>query len=148
MLDEKGGTCSTKHALMQRLANEQNIPMSLIVGIYEMSEQNTPGVGEVLKRFGLHSLLEAHCYLRFRGKRIDLTGLPYAKEREPIQQFLIEESIEPNEITDYKVWLHMRALESWSREASAQYSTRELWSIREECILALSRGSLSPARSR
>jgi 2-polyprenyl-6-methoxyphenol hydroxylase-like FAD-dependent oxidoreductase len=137
VLDEECGTCSTKHALMQRLANEQNIPMALIVGIYEMSEQNTRGVGEVLKRFGLCSLLEAHCYLRVRGKRIDLTGLPYTWEREPIQHFLLEETIEPDEITDYKVWFHKRVLESWN-QPSGQYSVPELWSIREECILALS----------
>ena len=63
VLDEQRGTCSTKHALMKRLANEQNIPMVLMVGIYEMSEQNTPGVGQVLKRFGVAFLPEAHCYL-------------------------------------------------------------------------------------
>lgn len=139
VLDEKCGTCSTKHALIQLLANEQNIPMALIVGIYEMSTQNTPGVSEVLKRFRISSIPEAHCYLRFRGRRIDLTGLPHTGHQEPIQRFLLEETIEPNEINDYKVWLHKRILESWStRPPSMQYTTLELWSIREECIQALS----------
>lgn len=139
VLDEKCGTCSTKHALIQLLANEQNIPMSLIVGIYEMSTQNTPGIGEVLKRHRISSIPEAHCYLRFRGRRIDLTGLPHTRRREPIQRFLLEETIEPDEITGYKVWLHKRVLESWgTRRPFMQYTTRELWSIREECIQALS----------
>ncbi|UWZ82028.1 hypothetical protein [Occallatibacter riparius] len=139
VLDEECGTCSTKHALMQRLANEQHISMKLIVGIYEMSGHNTPGVGEVLKPFGLSSLPEAHCYLRLRGKRIDLTGLPHTQGRKPIQHFLLEETIEPDEITDYKVWLHKCALEAWStRLTLGQYSTPELWRIREQCIRALS----------
>lgn len=139
VLDERCGTCSTKHSLMQRLAHEQNILMALTVGIYEMSEQNTPGVGLVLGRFGLFSLPEAHCYLRRRGKRIDLTGLPNAPHREPIQRFLLEETIEPDEITDYKVWLHRRFLASWSDGHQCRgYTPQQLWSIREECILALS----------
>jgi hypothetical protein len=139
VLDERCGTCSTKHALMRRLADEQNVPMALTVGIYEMSERNTPGIGSVLKRFGLLCLPEAHCYLRVRGERIDLTGLPEAAEGQPVQHFLLEQNIEPEDITDYKVILHKRFLESWnSRQQSSQYSTQELWSIREKCILALS----------
>jgi hypothetical protein len=38
-----------------------------------MHEHNTPGVGEVLARYGLLSLPEAHCYLMYNGMRIDVT---------------------------------------------------------------------------
>ena len=139
VLEEKRGTCSTKHALMKRLAVEQSVPMELTVGIYEMSDKNTPGVGEVLKQFGLISLPEAHCYLWLRGKRIDLTGLRDQQGREPIQNFLVEETIEPDEITDYKIWLHKCVLRSWSaRQRHMRHSIQNLWCIREECILALS----------
>ena len=30
------GTCSTKHALLAAVASEQNIPVALTLGIYEM----------------------------------------------------------------------------------------------------------------
>ena len=53
VLKENRRTCSTKHALLRRLAIEQNLDIVLILGIYEMSEQNTPGVGAVLAKYGL-----------------------------------------------------------------------------------------------
>lgn len=139
VLDERIGTCSTKHALMYRLAIEQNVAMALTIGIYEMSERNTPGVGVVLARFGIRSLPEAHCYIRFRGKRIDLTGIPASPEMEPIVHFLFETDIEAGQILDYKVKIHRQFLESWNDRQRPQRSTiQELWSIREECIAALS----------
>jgi hypothetical protein len=39
------GTCSTKHALLAALAHEQNLPVVLTLGIYDMHARNTPGVG-------------------------------------------------------------------------------------------------------
>jgi hypothetical protein len=41
------------------LAIEQNLDIVLVLGIYEMSEQNTPGVGAVLAKYGLTMLPEA-----------------------------------------------------------------------------------------
>jgi len=73
VLSEQRGTCSTKHALLRRLAFEQQLPVKLMLGIFEMSGKNTPGVGSVLKKNGLESLPEAHCYLRAGGRRIDAT---------------------------------------------------------------------------
>ena len=46
VLAEQRGTCSTKHALLRRLAIEQGLDVALVVGIYEMTERNTPGVGQ------------------------------------------------------------------------------------------------------
>jgi hypothetical protein len=50
VLTDQRGTCSTKHVLLRRLAIEQGIDLVLVLGIYEMNEHNTPGVGTVLKR--------------------------------------------------------------------------------------------------
>ena len=73
VLSENKGTCSTKHALIAHLASELSIPVALTIGIYRMQESNTPGVGSVLQRYRLSSILEAHCYLRYDNERIDLT---------------------------------------------------------------------------
>lgn len=73
VLDEGRGTCSSKHALLALLAHEQGIAVELMLGIYEMREANTPGVGRVLERYGIPALPEGHCYLRYAGKRIDIT---------------------------------------------------------------------------
>jgi hypothetical protein len=44
-----------------------------MLGLFNMEEINTPGVGEALRQCGLTSIPEAHCYLRFGGERVDLT---------------------------------------------------------------------------
>jgi hypothetical protein len=90
VLIEGRGTCSTKHALLRTLANEQGLDMALVLGIYEMSERNTPGVGIVLMKYGLTTLPEAHCYLRAGANRIDVTRASCQTSAEPISGFLYE----------------------------------------------------------
>jgi len=48
VLSELRGTCSTKHALLKELMDELNLNVDLVVGIYPMNEDNTPGVGSVI----------------------------------------------------------------------------------------------------
>src|SRR5713226_4415697 len=138
VLPEGRGTCSTKHALLAELAREQDLPVVLALGIYEMNERNTPGVGVVLNRYGLQHIPEAHCYLRYEGVRIDITRSG-ADPTEPINRFLHEEAIIPEQIGDYKVQLHQRFLRSWlaNTEMVGGRSFAEIWKIREECIAAL-----------
>jgi hypothetical protein len=138
VLSEGRGTCSTKHALLAALAQEQHLPIVLTVGIYEMHDRNTPGVGMVLDKYGLSFMPEAHCYLTFQGMRIDVTRSG-VEPSEPISEFLYEEAIVPEQIGDYKVQLHQRFLREWLA-ATTTVSGRgfaELWQIREECIAAL-----------
>ena len=138
VLGEGRGTCSTKHALLAQVAVEQGFDVRLVIGIYEMTGRNTPGVGAVLKRHGLSVLPEAHCYLSYRGQRIDLTRA-LEGPAEPIKRFLYEEEISPAQIGDYKLELHRRWLGDWaSRSSSARGLDPDLlWKIREECIAAL-----------
>jgi len=139
VLHEGRGTCSTKHALLATLAHEQHLPVMLTLGIYEMHEHNTPGVGVVLARYGLAFLPEAHCYLTYRGTRIDVTRSG-AEPAQPIARFLHEEAIVPEQIGPYKVTLHRQCMQDWVRNNTAVVKARsfeEVWRIREECIAAL-----------
>jgi hypothetical protein len=138
VLPEGRGTCSTKHALLAELAREQDLPVVLTLGIYEMNERNTPGVGIVLDRYGLQYIPEAHCYLRYEGVRIDITRSG-AEPTDPIDRFLSEEAIVPAQIGDYKVQLHHRFLRSWlaNTDMVGSRSFAEIWKIREESIVAL-----------
>jgi hypothetical protein len=138
VLPEGRGTCSTKHALLAELAREQNLPIMLTLGIYQMHERNTPGVGIVLDRYGLPYIPEAHCYLRYEGTRIDITRSG-AEPTAPIDRFLSEEAIVPAQIGDYKVQFHQRFLRDWlaDRDVVGDRSFAEIWKIREECIAAL-----------
>jgi hypothetical protein len=140
VLSEGRGTCTTKHALLAELAREQHIDAQLTLGIYEMSERNTPGMGQVLSQYGLSYIPEAHCYLRYGGERIDVTGVPTGAE--PIEEFLYEEPIAIGQIGAYKNDLHKRFLSDWISRTEAVHprSLEEVWRIREECIAALGAG--------
>jgi hypothetical protein len=139
VLNEARGTCSTKHALLRRLATEQELEIALVIGIYAMNGRNTPGAGAVLEKHRLASIPEAHCYLRDRGIRIDVTRAIEGAPAEAIARFIHEEDIAPESIGDYKIALHRRFMQQWidANDAIRGRSLDDLWRIREECIAAL-----------
>jgi hypothetical protein len=112
-----------------------------------MSERNTPGVAQVLNNYGLSYIPEAHCYLRYRDERIDVTGV--AEGAEPIQKFLYEEPIAVEQIGAYKNDLHKRFLRDWidHTETMKGRKLEEVWRIREECIAALGAGEYAKPES-
>jgi hypothetical protein len=128
------------HATLAELAREQHLDVQLMLGIYEMTERNTPGVGAVLNRYGLTYIPEAHCYLRYESERIDVTGV--AAGAEPIDGFLHEEPITIEQIGQYKNDLHRRFLRDWiaRTDTVSGRSVEDVWRIREECIAALGAG--------
>ncbi len=130
VLSERKGTCSSKHALLALLAREYHLPIRLMVGIYMMNEENTPGVGSVLDRFGLPSIPEAHCYLTRAGEHLDFTGIAGTH----IDRFLLERSIEPERTHLEKISIHRDFLKSYYGHGKLE----EIWTIREACIAALS----------
>lgn len=132
VLAERCGTCSTKHALLAALAREHGAGVELRLGVYLMDGANTPAVAWVLEASGLAGLPEAHCYLAYRGERVDVTGV----EADTVQEFLYEESIRPDQIGAYKVDLHRRFLWKWAAER--RLDPEWVWRVREECIGALS----------
>jgi len=134
VLSERRGTCSTKHALLAALAHEHGEAVVLMLGIYRMSGLNTPGIAAVLALHGFAYLPEAHCYLSYGGRRIDLSGaLPAGR---PIDEFLSEEPIEPMQIGSYKLQFHQRWMRQWA--ARHGYDCASVWRAREACIAALS----------
>ena len=146
VLHEGRGTCTTKHALLASLAAEQEIDLALTLGVYEMTERNTPGVGPVLDRYGLEAIPEAHCYVVWQGERIDITRRVNAPEA--ITMFLYEERVCPKNVAPYKLRIHRQCLNEWRERGGTRpvkYSLEELWRIREECIAALERASTTSA---
>ena len=137
VLPERRGTCTTKHALLTELAAEHGVDVRLTLGIYEMSERNTPGVGAILDPHHLAFIPEAHCYLTYAGRRIDITRTVAGAS--PIDTLLHEERITPAQIGDYKITLHRRFLADWlARDPMAGgRSLEEIWGIREQCIAAM-----------
>ena len=141
VLNEGRGTCSTKHALLAELAREHGRRVALVLGVYEMDEVNTPGVGAVLKPDGLGRVPEAHCYLAHEGARVDLTRQGGEGQ---IQRFLHEEEIEPYQIGEYKVAAHKGFVRRWAAERGLDPG--RVWRVREECIAALAGQPQSDSR--
>ena len=138
VLTECRGTCSSKHALLAALARENGLAVELVLSIYEMTEANTPGVGEELARHGLSSIPEAHCYLRTDRGVIDVT-MPEGSPTGTARHFLHEEAIRPEDVGAYKTSVHRRVLAAWLHGAGrAHLELDSAWAVREACISALS----------
>jgi hypothetical protein len=134
-LVENRGTCSSKHRLLAEVAQEfQHFEVTLVVGIYEMSEDNTPGVGVVLDAARLDSIPEAHCYLKVDDSRFDFTGLPVGL-KSLFQSLVSETVVSPVQLIEDKKRLHIEILRTWANRHDL--SIDDAWIIREACIDAL-----------
>lgn len=54
VIRENRGTCSTKHAILRRLAIEQAVDVALVIGIYAMHERNTPALAPSSENMDSH----------------------------------------------------------------------------------------------
>jgi len=138
VLNEGRGTCSSKHALVVALAHELDLDVRLVLGIYEMDETNTPGVGPTLTAAGLRAVPEAHCWITYGLNPIDLTS-PNAQSQFHTRTFVHEEEIEPEQTGSYKAKAHRDFITRWLSDAQhVNLNSEQVWRIREECIAALS----------
>lgn len=138
VLEELKGTCSTKHAIIKKLALEQNFEqVKLYLCMFKMNEVNTPKLTSILNINKLEYIPEAHCVLKVNDTFVDVTNATsnYEKFKKDVLD-LIE--IEPNQIGDFKLNYHQTYLKKWLQEQELRLTFNELWQIREDCILALS----------
>lgn len=138
VLKELCGTCSTKHAVIKRLADEQGVEHTeLVLGIFMMNGEFSSKVSDVLQRYHLEAIPEAHNYLKYRGHIIDLTF--DSEESEHFSEQLVSEIIiSPEQILDFKVHFHQEFLKKWlSEHEEIPYRYVDLWNIREQCIQSL-----------
>lgn len=136
VLKDQGGTCSTKHAVLKRLADENKHPeIKLMLGIFGMKASYSEKLIAVFEKYRIDEMPEAHNYLRFNGKVEDFTARN-CKEFE--NELIVEVEIQPEQITDFKVSYHKEFLRKYLEENShIPYSLDEFWIIREACIEAL-----------
>ncbi len=138
IISENKGTCSTKHAFLKQLAVENNQEtVALFIGIYQMNEINTKGVGSILNNHQLNYIPEAHTYLKINGNILDITRTT-ENDTSFEDSLLIEQEILPYQIADFKVQWHQNFLKKWILNEQLPYSFEKIWNIREKCIEALS----------
>jgi hypothetical protein len=131
------GTCSTKHALLKRVAIENDAnDIRLMMGIFPMNGQNTPAVASVLNAAALQYIPEAHVYLRWQREMLDFT---FANTQLEIEgTFLLEKEINPDQCTHEKGQLHREFLQGWlNNNPQLNFSLDAVWEIRERCINVL-----------
>ena len=139
VLTNERGTCSSKHALLKEVADRNKITeVELILAIYRMTVDNTPGIGDYISAAGLEYLPEAHCYLKVDGKRIDCTS--ESSDIQRLESAIIQELvIQPEQVGQYKVNYHKTFIKQWLAENDIRQTPEEIWKIREKCIAELSR---------
>lgn len=137
VLKENKGSCSSKHAFLKEIANQNNIPnVQLIIGIYKMNESNTK-IGTILSENSIDYVPEAHCYLNINGERLDYTTGSSSIEK--LKNDILEEiEIEPYQVGEFKVKYHQDFMKKWLSNSNATVTFDQLWAIREQCIAFLS----------
>lgn len=139
VLKEQLGTCSSKHRFLAALAHEcGRTDVQLMLGLYEMSEANTPGIGATLGDFA--AIPEAHCYLAHEGKRFDFTGLAEGAAS-PFESLIEERSVSPADLPAAKLAYHRRAIEEWAHSRGLDPGV--VWVVRERCIALLAKGEIT-----
>jgi hypothetical protein len=138
-MQESCGTCSTKHALLKTLAQENNgSAVQLRLGIYRLHQGNAAAVGPILAAFNLKYLPEAHWFLRIGDKIHDYT-FPAFTIPNLEQELLHEIEVQPEQMGAAKDQIHRDFLVQWLAEQhELQLDMDALWLIREKCIFALS----------
>ena len=139
VIREKCGTCSSKHRFLAAVAKENRTNVYLILSLYIMNEENTPGVGVVLDEYGLESIPEAHCYLRHNNQDFDLTVPPGESRAQVEREYLNVRIVDPDELTFIKKNYHKSYIAEWvGKIRGGKFTADEIWRIREQCIAALS----------
>jgi len=136
VLDEERGVCSTKNALIKAVAMENGWDqVKLFLGIYHLSENTNPGVGEILAAAQVDFIPEAHVYLKIMNELRDVTGMPAGSTLfyESLQN---EIEILPHQIGDFKLIWHATFLSEFAKNQNR--SIDEIMKIREACIAHLS----------
>jgi len=135
---ENCGTCSSKHAFFKSVCNLNGYSeFKLCLCIFKMNEDNTSGIGSALSSNNLDYIPEAHCYIKLHEQVIDITK-PHPLYDNIRNDIILEEIVELEQLTKYKPKFHKAYIDQWRQENEIDFSTDELWNIREACIYNLS----------
>lgn len=134
VFNDSGGTCSTKHAVLRKLALENDAAeIKLILGIFKMDAGYTGKIKNTLEKFNLEYIPEAHNYLKIEQTYYDFTKAN-SNYHDFKNKLLIEKEIEYNQIVEEKSAFHQGFLKNWINTENLNYSLHKIWEIREQCI--------------
>ena len=139
ILIDNCGTCSTKHAILKKLADENEVKeIKLFIGIFKLQRSYSNKLDSVFDKHNLEYIPEAHCYLKIENEYFDFTTLN-SKPSDFINELMDEIEIRPEQIGDFKIDYHKSFIKDLlNKNQLPGYSFDEIWKIREDCIQALS----------
>ncbi len=73
LFQENRGTCTTKHGIIARLAQELELEIYKNLGFYRLNDEIVTGVDEIIQAHGLNFIPQIHCFLEYGLFRVDLT---------------------------------------------------------------------------
>ncbi|HQX44369.1 MAG: hypothetical protein IPF46_13685 [Saprospiraceae bacterium] len=137
VLTEQCGTCSTKHACLKMLAEENEWNhIKLLIGVFNMDLNFNHKVNQILSSNGLSHIPEAHCYLKIENQIMDCT---FTNETGVKIDITHEKEIAASQSGDQKVTYHKSYLKKWlEQQPNLNLTLEEIWHIRELCIASLS----------
>lgn len=141
---EQKGTCTTKHAVIAGLAEELEIPLFKMVGVYKFTEKISEGAGEIMEKYNIPYIPMVHCFLVYKEFRFDLTEGNHNGKKESPEYFIHTAQVDPFISRKEEYRLFRRVLKEKilpSREMAA-VKERTLLKAREDAILLLKRNIL------
>ena len=96
LFKENLGSCTTKHAVIATLAEELDISVYKMVGIYAMNEEIVTGTRRILEKYRLPYLPMIHCFLIYESYRVDLTEGNNNGKNRALEEFLFTKKVIPN----------------------------------------------------
>jgi len=138
VMTEKKGTCGSKHAYLKEIAEANGFhEVKLVLAIVNFTATNKPQIAPILKKYKLNYYPEAHCFLRVKGKPIDVTDKQSSFETFK-HDIVCEQQISPNQIGLYKQQMHDAYLTQWIKQEKNGLTLKQIKSIRRECLNACS----------
>jgi hypothetical protein len=108
--------------------------VELIAGIFLMNAETHPVLAPFFQDKPYPSIPECHCYIRYKGERIDLTDTGNGMER-ITPKLVREQRIEPQQVVEWKPVIHRDYLQRWvNRNPQFDRTLEQVWDEREECI--------------
>lgn len=73
LFEENRGTCTTKHGVIARLAQELELEVYKKLGFYRLNDEIVVGVNAIIQTYSLNFIPQIHCFLESGAFRVDLT---------------------------------------------------------------------------
>ncbi|NEQ46186.1 MAG: hypothetical protein F6K00_22660 [Leptolyngbya sp. SIOISBB] len=96
LFEEGCGTCTTKHGVIARLAQEHDLPIHKNLGFYRLNDDIVTGVNPILASYDLDFIPQIHCFLVYENCRVDLTDGNCNGKNKTIEDYDYVVQVEPD----------------------------------------------------